>query len=104
MTSLTLLESLQSLLQESRYTTTYKFALLHALCDLSLELPAKETRLPLNHSAERVIELYWQEVVPFAPFNTRSTLSLPCTNSHMGWTNESDPVTAFDRKLPPPCT
>jgi len=76
MTSLTLLESLQSLLRESRYTTTYKFALLHALCDLSLELPAKETRLPLNRVAERVIELYWQQVVPFAPFNSRSTLSL----------------------------
>ena len=76
MTALTLLESLQSLLRESRYTTTYKFALLHALCDLSFELAPKETKLPLNRVAERVIELYWQQVVPFAPFNAQSTLSL----------------------------
>jgi hypothetical protein len=32
---LELLERLQALLRESKYTTTYKFALLHALCDLA---------------------------------------------------------------------
>ena len=62
---LELLERLQALLRESKYTTTYKFALLHALCDLALELPAGEHAVPLDKVAQRVIDLYWQQVVPF---------------------------------------
>jgi len=62
---LELLERLQALLRESKYTTTYKFALLHALCDLALELPAGEHTVPLDKVAQRVIDLYWQQVVPF---------------------------------------
>ena len=62
---LELLERLQALLRESKYTTTYKFALLHALCDLALELPAGEHTVPLDKVAQRVIDLYWQQVIPF---------------------------------------
>jgi len=62
---LELLERLQALLRESKYTTTYKFALLHALCDLALELPVGQHTVPLEKVARRVIDLYWQQVVPF---------------------------------------
>lgn len=62
---LALLERLQALLRDSRYTTTYKFAVLHALCDLALEMPSGENRLSLTRLAERVMNLYWQQVLPF---------------------------------------
>jgi len=45
---LELLERLQALLRESKYTTTYKFALLHALCDLALELPVGQHAVPFS--------------------------------------------------------
>ena len=73
---LELLERLQALLRESKYTTTYKFALLHALCDLALELPAGEHTLPLDKIAQRVIDLYWQQVVPFQVPRGASLVSL----------------------------
>jgi 5-methylcytosine-specific restriction endonuclease McrA len=73
---LLLLERLQELLRDSRYTTTYKFAVLHALCDLALEMPAQEQRVPLTRLAERVMELYWQQVIPFQAPSARKPISL----------------------------
>lgn len=73
---LLLLERLQHLLRDSRYTTTYKFAVLHALCDLALEMPAREQRVPLTRLAERVMELYWQQVIPFQAPSARRPVSL----------------------------
>jgi 5-methylcytosine-specific restriction endonuclease McrA len=73
---LELLERLQALLRESKYTTTYKFALLHALCDLALELPAGQLSVPLEKVAHRVIDLYWQQVVPFQVPRGASLVSL----------------------------
>lgn len=73
---LLLLERIQDLLRDSRYTTTYKFAVLHALCDLSLELAPGERRLALDRLAERTIELYWQQVVPFHPPGSRASIAL----------------------------
>ena len=73
---LLLLERLQELLRDSRYTTTYKFAVLHALCDLALEMPAQEQRVPLTRLAERVMELYWQQVIPFHAPSARKPVSL----------------------------
>ncbi len=61
-----LLDALQRLLRDSSYTTTYKFALLHTFCDLSLEMGPGESTLPLANVAERVIELYWEQVRPFS--------------------------------------
>ncbi len=60
-----LLDGIQRLLRDSSYTTTYKFALLHALCDLSLELEPHENSVPLAVVAERVVELYWAQPRPF---------------------------------------
>ncbi len=65
-----LLEWIQRLLRDSSFTTTYKFALLHALCDLALELAPGEHRLPLNLVAERVVELYWSQPLPFGTLRT----------------------------------
>ena len=45
---LELLERLQALLRESKYTTTYKLALLHAFCDLALELPVGQHAVPFS--------------------------------------------------------
>ena len=73
---LLLLERLQELLRDSRYTTTYKFAVLHALCDLAREMPAQEQRVPLTRLAERVMELYWQQVIPFQAPSARKPISL----------------------------
>jgi len=73
---LELLERLQALLRESKYTTTYKFALLHALCDLALELPVGQHTVPLEKVARRVIDLYWQQVVPFQVPRGRSMVAL----------------------------
>jgi hypothetical protein len=53
------LQRIQRLLQESDYTTTYKFALLKVLCDLSIELPDGEHTLHLDVIADRFIEIYW---------------------------------------------
>jgi 5-methylcytosine-specific restriction endonuclease McrA len=73
---LELLEQLQALLRESKYTTTYKFALLHALCDVSLEMRQGELRVSLHKVSRRVMELYWQQVVPFQVPRSRSPISL----------------------------
>ncbi len=73
---LMLLERLQELLRDSRYTTTYKFAVLHALCDLALEMPAQEQRVPISRLAERVMDLYWQQVIPFQAPSARNPISL----------------------------
>jgi 5-methylcytosine-specific restriction endonuclease McrA len=73
---LLLLERLQHLLRDSRYTTTYKFAVLHALCDLALEMPVREQRVPLTQLAERVMALYWQQVIPFQAPSARKPVSL----------------------------
>jgi 5-methylcytosine-specific restriction endonuclease McrA len=73
---LDLLERLQALLRESKYTTTYKFALLHAMCDVALEMPQSELAVPLQRVSRRVIELYWKHVVPFQIPRSTSLISL----------------------------
>jgi len=62
------LENVQRLMGEGSFQATYKYALLHALADLSLVhgddtgavLPLKTTLI-----AERFIELYWPQCKPF---------------------------------------
>lgn len=60
-----LLDWIQQLLRSSKATSTYKFALLHALCDLSTTLAPNVDRVPLALVAERIIELYWTHPRPF---------------------------------------
>ncbi|WP_306460695.1 hypothetical protein [Mycobacterium avium] len=57
------------ILETGRRTATYKLAVLSALIDYCVEhLPATSTAaldVPLDNLADRVIELYWRQVVPF---------------------------------------
>lgn len=62
------LRQLQRLLDEGLFTSTYKYALLQALADLSVEeQPATDgsLRLAVPDIAEKFIEYYWRQAVPF---------------------------------------
>ena len=74
--ALALLDRVQKLLRDSSYTTTYKFALLRALCDLSVELPDNTSSIELQTIAERFIHLYWRQVQPFTPPNQDKEVQL----------------------------
>ena len=59
---------IQNLLTEGRFTASYKFALLLALCDLSVELsdgPTGELHVPLIRIAEKFVTYYWRHVLPY---------------------------------------
>ena len=61
-------EKLLELLDEGRYTSTYKFAVLLALMDLCLEgtlaSGAAPEMLTTTQLASKVVELYWPHTVP----------------------------------------
>jgi len=62
------LRNLQRILDEGSFVATYKFALIHALADLAVERSdgsGAELTLPTRDIAERFIDLYWRQVVPF---------------------------------------
>lgn len=62
------LRQFQELLAEGGFVATYKFALLQALADLSVEQhPATDgsLRLPVEQLAEKFIEYYWNQARPF---------------------------------------
>lgn len=62
------LQNLQRILDEGSFVATYKFALIHALADLAVERgddSGATLTLPTRAIAERFIELYWRQVVPF---------------------------------------
>jgi 5-methylcytosine-specific restriction endonuclease McrA len=65
------LEKLQRLLAEGDFTSTYKFAVLLGLTGLSVEhcalAPTGGLLFTTEQLAERVIELYWPQVAPYAP-------------------------------------
>jgi 5-methylcytosine-specific restriction endonuclease McrA len=65
---LAFLAKLQRLFAEGDFTATYKFALLIALADLAVEQGSDtgdELTLTLRQIAERFIQLYWQQAVPY---------------------------------------
>jgi len=62
------LHKIQRLLDEGQFTSTYKFALLIALADLSVEKSdgyGGELVLNSREIAEKFIQLYWRQVIPF---------------------------------------
>jgi 5-methylcytosine-specific restriction endonuclease McrA len=62
------LRQFQELLAEGGFVATYKFALLQALADLSVEQqPATDgsLRLHMEQVAEKFIEYYWKQAKPF---------------------------------------
>ena len=65
---LAFLRNLQRLLDEGQFTASYKYALLIALSDLSIEkssAPDGTLRIDISELAERFIELYWRHTAPF---------------------------------------
>jgi len=72
------LKELQRILEEGRFTATYKFALVHALADLSVEMgddTGDELRLPVRAIARRFTELYWRQVAPWPGRDRASVLA-----------------------------
>jgi hypothetical protein len=62
------LRKLQRLLAEGDFVATYKFALLNALADLSLERASAadgSLRVPVTAIAEKFIEYYWPQARPY---------------------------------------
>ena len=62
------LRDLQRILDEGSFVATYKFALIHALADLAVERgddSGAPLTLPTRDIAERFVQLYWRQVVPF---------------------------------------
>lgn len=63
------LSKLQRLFQEGEFTATYKFALLIALADLSVELGRDDDsplELPYSKIGLKFVQLYWQQSAPYA--------------------------------------
>ncbi len=62
------LRNLQQLLDEGDFVATYKFALLMALADLSVERgddSGDELSLPITAIAEKFIQYYWRQALPY---------------------------------------
>ena len=63
-------EQLLELLEEGRYTATYKYAVLLALLDLSLEHTERTGAPPevftTYELARKIVEIYWRQVNPFS--------------------------------------
>ena len=62
------LRSLQRLFDEGIFTSSYKFALLHAIADLCLvkgEDNGAELELSTSDIAEQFVRLYWPQAAPF---------------------------------------
>ena len=62
------LQKLQRLLDEGVFVASYKYALLHAIADLCItrgDDSGDELELSTREIAERFIELYWRQSVPF---------------------------------------
>ena len=64
------LTNLQRLLAEGQFVATYKYALLLALADIAIE-SGDDSGEPLTIStkliAEKFIQYYWRQVVPYVP-------------------------------------
>lgn len=64
------LRKLQRLLNEGDFSATYKFALLNALADLSVEGKVADDgalRVPIDAIAAKFIEYYWPQARPYRP-------------------------------------
>lgn len=68
---LQLAERIIQLLEQGRFSATYKYAVLVALMDLCLEKTGEQgsppTVLTTHELAEKVISLYWPQCMPYSP-------------------------------------
>ncbi len=75
---LAFLRSLQRLLDEGNFTSSYKFALLHAIADLCLirgDDSGAELVLSTAEIAEQFVRLYWPQAVPYPAGDNERILS-----------------------------
>lgn len=72
------LRDIQRILEEGLNTASYKFALVHALADLSVQMgddSGDALQLPIRAIGERFVELYWRQVTPWPAGETTEVLS-----------------------------
>jgi 5-methylcytosine-specific restriction endonuclease McrA len=71
-------EKVLELLEEGRYTATYKYAVLLALIDVCLEQTQRSGAPPdtvtTRQLADKIVELYWPHTLPFAGRTTATVL------------------------------
>jgi hypothetical protein len=71
-------EKVLELLEEGRYTATYKYAVLLALIDLCLELTeasgAPPQMVTTRQLADKIVEIYWPHTLPFAGHSAAAVL------------------------------
>src|SRR5262252_1410196 len=71
-----MLLKLQRVLADGQFTASYKFALLQALADLAVERgddSGNALVVPVVAIAEKFIQYYWRQVVPYTPLGFSST-------------------------------
>ena len=67
------LTNIQRLLTEGQFVATYKYALLLALADIAVEFgddSGDPLPLPTKRIAEKFIEYYWRQAIPYIPRNS----------------------------------
>jgi len=87
-------EKLLELLDEGRYTATYKYALLLALMDVCLEHTqssgAASEMVTTRQLADKIVELYWPHTVPFVGV-------VPATVLKQNTTGQAEIISAIAR-------
>jgi 5-methylcytosine-specific restriction endonuclease McrA len=86
---LAFLVKLQRLLSEGDFTATYKFALLMALADISVERGHDDVRaldIPMREIAEKFIAYYWQQTMPYGLGVREAGQSTGTLSQNMGTT------------------
>src|SRR5690606_8051645 len=76
------LKNIQLILQSGSFSSTYKFALLISLSRLAIERgedSGEQLAIDYNDIAEKFIELYWKQAVPYN-FNEEGQLILNQNN------------------------
>ena len=79
---LNFLRRIQWLLESSSYTSTYKFALLMAMTNLSIESATSdnsECGISYEELAEQFVQLYWTQTLPFSHQDDDSVLKQSST-------------------------
>jgi 5-methylcytosine-specific restriction endonuclease McrA len=72
------LRNIQALLEDGGFVATYKYALLHALCDLSVERSSGNDGsmpIPLDALAGKFIEYYWRQSADYCGGGQTGVLS-----------------------------
>src|SRR5690606_5886812 len=91
---------IQRLLDEGDFVATYKFALLNALADISVESnvsPGRGLTVPLGRVAEKFIEYYWTQSRPYRAIDGRAAILKQNTGRQAAVINA---VAGLQQKIP----